>query len=228
MLILKFLLLLIILYLFYAIIPSAYFKIKYILKRKKVGNTLYLTFDDGPDPKYTNKLLDILKKYNIKASFFCVASFAQHNPDIIERLKKERHLIGLHSLKHTNACLMGVFKTNKDFKTSVDIMQDRSCNIKYFRPPWGDINLSSLYNFKKYNLKLILWHVMTEDWEKNVTPLDIEVKLLQRIKGGDIICLHDGRGSNEAPKKMLEALDNVIPILKNKGYKFETVDKYEN
>lgn len=217
---------LVIVYLLYVAVPSLYFKFMYKLKRKENGKTIYLTFDDGPSSEYTEMLLDVLKKYNVKASFFCVAEFANENEKIIKRMRKEGHLIGLHSLKHENAYLMDVFKTNKDFRESMQIMNKLGQDITYYRPPWGDLNLASLFNIKRYNLKLVLWNVMAEDWEGDSTPFDIEVKLLRRIQGGDIICLHDGRGENEAPSRTIEALDKVIPILLGKGFKFEMVDKY--
>lgn len=217
---------LVIVYLLYVAVPSLYFKFMYKLKRKENGKTIYLTFDDGPSSEYTEMLLDVLKKYNVKASFFCVAEFANENEKIIKRMRKEGHLIGLHSLKHENAYFMDVFKTNKDFRESMQIMNKLGQDITYYRPPWGDLNLASLFNIKRYNLKLVLWNVMAEDWEGDSTPFDIEVKLLRRIQGGDIICLHDGRGENEAPSRTIEALDKVIPILLGKGFKFETVDKY--
>lgn len=217
---------LVIVYLLYVAVPSLYFKFMYKLKRKENGKTIYLTFDDGPSSEYTEMLLDVLKKYNVKASFFCVAEFANENEKIIKRMRKEGHLIGLHSLKHENAYLMDVFKTNKDFRESMQIMNKLGQDITYYRPPWGDLNLASLFNIKRYNLKLVLWNVMAEDWEGDTTTFDIEVKLLRRIQGGDIICLHDGRGENEAPSRTIEALDKVIPILLGKGFKFETVDKY--
>lgn len=213
------------LFLLYAVIPSRYFKFIYKKTRKKEGKTIYLTFDDGPSI-YTEQLLDILKKYKIKASFFCVANFAKEHPSTIKRMTKEGHLIGLHSLNHENAYLMTPMKTQEDFLKSLEIMRNLNQCITYYRPPWGDINLSSLYYLKKNNLKMVLWHVMAEDWEPSSSSFEIEIKLLKRIEGNDIICLHDGRGENNAPLRTIEALDKVIPILLRKGYKFETVDKY--
>ena len=216
---------LIIFVLIYFLIPTCLSKLIYKIKRTKQGKTIFLTFDDGPSI-YTNKLLDILKKYNVQASFFCVGNFAKQNKDIIKREVEENHLIGLHSLNHTNACLMGIKKTNNDFDQSINIMNDLNVKIKYFRPPWGQFNLLSMFNIKKYNLKLVLWNVMAEDWEGDTTTDIIEEKLLKRIHGNDIICLHDGRGKNNAPKRTIDALDKVIPKLLEKGYFFKTIDKY--
>ncbi len=217
---------LVFIYIIYALLPTSYFKNKYRKNRIKSGKTLYLTFDDGPS-KFTNELLDILKKYDVRASFFCVANSAFTFSSTIKRIHAEGHLIGLHSLNHSNAYLMSPVKTNRDFEKSLLIMNDLGHDIKYYRPPWGDLNLVSLYNLKKHNLKLVLWNVMAEDWLAKTSTFEIEIKLLKRIQGNDIICLHDGRGKDDAPLRTIKALDKVIPILLRKGYKFETVDKYE-
>lgn len=209
----------------YFLIPTYISKLIYKIKKYKNKKTIFLTFDDGPSI-YTNYLLDILKKYNVEATFFCVGDYTDKNKDIVKREIKENHLVGLHSLNHTNANLLGIKKTFNDFNKCLDIMNNLNIKIKYFRPPWGHLNLLTLINLKKNKLKLVLWNVMAEDWKSNTTPKIIESKLLKRIKGGDIICLHDGRGSNNAPLKTIEALDNVIPKLLEKGYVFKTIDKY--
>lgn len=226
MIIIAILLFIVIAYLLYSFIPTIYVKKVYRYKYKKNTKTIYLTFDDGPHRTFTKELLDVLDKYKVKASFFCVADFAAKNQDILERMKKSGHLIGIHSLKHENAYLMGITKTNKDFKNSIDIMEKMNIKVNFYRPPWGDVNLSTLYNIKKYNLTLVMWHVMADDWKADITSFGIEIKLLRSIKNGDIICLHDGRGENGAPLRTIEALNNVIPMLLKKGFVFETVDKY--
>lgn len=218
-------LILVIVYLVYTIIPTFYYKVKMYLKRKKRGKKIYLTFDDGPSI-YTPILLDLLKKYNVKATFFTVAKFSKNNKDIVKRIIDEGHLIGMHSYKHTSAHLEGIISTYKDFKNSLKVMNDFT-NPIYYRPPWGAVNLSSMYLIKKYKLKLVLWNVMVGDWKKNSTNDKIKEKLLNRITGNDIICLHDGRGKDNAPLRTIKALEEVIPILLKEKYIFETVDKYE-
>lgn len=213
-------------YLSYSIIPSRIRKIKFAQTRHVDDKTIFLTFDDGPDPSYTPSLLKILKKYDIKATFFCVASFAAANEDIIDMMKRDGHLIALHSFKHDNAYLMTPRMTDEDFKLSISAMKGIGIPIKYYRPPWGNINRRTLENIEKYDLHIILWHVMAEDWEKDADPQKIEAKLLKRIHGGDIICLHDGRGATGAPLRTIAALDTCLPKLLKKGFKFETVDKY--
>lgn len=213
------------LFLIYGFLPSFITKKIFFYKKNDSSKVIYLTFDDGPS-LYTNELLDLLKKYNIKASFFCVVEFAKKHPDIIRRLKNENHIIGLHSLKHKNYMLQSVKQTKSDFENSIKIMENLNIRIKYFRPPWGDINLSIFKLLKKYNLEFILWNVMAEDWEGNTTKDIIAQKLLDRVKPGDIICLHDGRGKNNAPQRTIEALELVLPIFIERGYIFKKIDEY--
>ena len=211
-----------ILILSYSIIPTFYYKFKGtpIINEVEEKKFLSLTFDDGPDKKYTVELLDLLKKYNIKATFFVVAKFAEENHEIIKRMEEEGHTIGLHSLEHKNALLNGPLYTSTDFKESLKIMRKLNINVKFFRPPWGHLNLSTIINLKKYNLKLVLWDVIIGDWKSDITSDEISNRLIMQSKNKSIICLHDGRGENEAPRRSIEALEKTIPIWIEEGYEF--------
>lgn len=225
---LKILIILIVILLFYSIIPTYFYKLKYNFKDKITSKekVIYLTFDDGPDKIYTEKFLDLLKKHDIKATFFVVASFAKDNPEIIERMKKEEHLIGLHSFEHKNALIQSKSYTKYDFEESMKVMKELNVNVKFYRPPWGHCNMLTSGEIKKYNLKKVLWDVMAEDWQGDTTTEIIVDKLLKRSRRGSIICLHDGRGKNEAPLRTIKALEKVIPIWKSEGYKFATMEDY--
>lgn len=213
---------LVILILSYSIIPTFYYKFKGtpIVNNIDEKKFLSLTFDDGPDKKYTGELLDLLKKYNIKATFFVVAKFAEENYELIKRMEEEGHTIGLHSLEHKNALLNGPLYTNKEFEESLKIMDKINVNIKSFRPPWGHLNLLTIRNLKKFNLNLVLWDVIIGDWKADITADEISRRLLSQSKNKSIICLHDGRGKNEAPKRTIEALEKTIPVWIEEGYKF--------
>lgn len=115
--------------------------------------------------------------------------------------------------------------TKYDFEESLKIMNTLGIIAPFYRPPWGLFNIFSSKYIKKYNLKLVLWDIMAEDWRGDTTSNTIASKLLNRIKDGSIICLHDGRGTNEAPKRTIEALEKVIPIFLVKGYTFVKADK---
>ncbi len=219
----------------YSIIPTGISRIKRVIANKqnkklqisvdKKEKIIYLTFDDGPDKKFTCNLLDLLKEYNVKASFFVIAKFAEENQDIIKRMKKEGHLIGYHSFEHKNALWQSPRYMKHDFENSKKIFENLGVNIHYFRPPWGHFNIQTLICRKQYKFKTVLWNVMAEDWRGNAAWQEIAGKLIERTGSGDIVCLHDGRGKNDAPSRTIEALKSVIPIWISKGYSFATVDE---
>lgn len=213
-------------FLIYSYLPSYLNKKKFFKKDHSSEKVIYLTFDDGPS-KYTNELLDLLDYYNIKATFFCVANFAKENEDIISRMKKSNHLIALHSLKHKNAMFQGILETKFDIEKSLEIMNNLGVEIKYYRPPWGDSNLYLLKKLRNKGIYPILWNVMADDWKAKTTEHIIADKLLKRVKQGDIICLHDGRGANKAPLRTINALKIVIPAFLEKGFKFKKIDEYK-
>lgn len=209
----------------YTILPNLYyrdFSNKVIKKFSSNNNkSIVLTFDDGPDPQYTPKLLDILKINNVKCTFFVLAENAQKYPDIIKRIKNEGHCIGLHSLKHSNAIFSLPYQTKKSFVKALNIMNNLGVKIKFFRPPWGIFNPLTYYYAKSNNLKTILWSIHARDWSREITEDYIKQKLINNVRPGDIILLHDGsRGLRNFPQKTISALKVVLPILKKRGFQF--------
>ena len=216
----------------YSLIPS--YLLRYLQKVKRsrkcreecLGRkVLYLTFDDGPSSRYTPQLLDLLKEYQIKASFFTVAQSAADNPELIARMKAEGHLIGTHSVRHQNVLFRGGRFTYRDLDRSVRTLESLGCHVHYYRPPWGHLNLFTLLFLRRMGLRLVFWDVMAEDWEGDTTSGIICGKILSRVYPGAVICLHDGRGENEAPGRTLEALKKALPELLDQGYEFRTVDR---
>jgi peptidoglycan/xylan/chitin deacetylase (PgdA/CDA1 family) len=220
-----------IIFLLHSVLPTYYNKHynNNIVKNTKGKKKIMLTFDDGPDPRYTSDLLDLLNEQNVRATFFVVANNAKSNPDIIKRMLNEGHEIAIHSLEHKNAWLYSYSYTKKDFYKSLDIMKKLGANVKYYRPPWGHTNIFSMSFADKHNLKVILWDVMAEDWEKDATVEVIVERLKKRIKGNSIICLHDAGensgGAEGAPRRMIEALKIALPELKASGFRFVTPER---
>lgn len=213
----------------YGIMPSVYYRnfSKKIIKRvPKNDKVIALTFDDGPDPKYTPKLLDVLRTNDIKCTFFVLAENAEKYPDIIKRISNEGHYIALHSLKHMNAIFSLPDQTQKNFSQSINIMNKLGVKVKFFRPPWGIFNPLTYYYAKAYNLKIVLWSIHAMDWSRWVTEDYIKKKLTNNIKSGDIILLHDSRGAKNSPNRTIKALKIVLPLLKRKGYRFILVSDF--
>lgn len=213
----------------YGVIPTLIYriwnkKLKKLRREKEIEN-IYLTFDDGVDNKYTIEVLKVLKTYQVKATFFVVAEFAKNNPEIIKEIKEDGHIIGLHSLEHKNEIFQTPWNIRKDFSKSMDILKELGIKPKFFRPPWGHFSLAAIKEIKNLNLKIVLWNVIVGDWKANIDATTIADRLLRETEKGDIICLHDGRGKNDAPKRTIEALEIVLPIWKSQGITFGTLEE---
>lgn len=220
----KVLCILLLIFIMYNVIPNYYSRnISRKVIKKFNNNCIAITFDDGPDERYTPQLLDLLKKHDVKATFFLVANKAFNNKDLLYRIIREGHEIGLHSLNHKSAWLSSPWYTKRDFSESLRIFKELGVNIKFFRPPWGTFNLFTLYNANKNELKTILWSVEAKDWSSKTTTEDIKNRIMEKIKQGDIIVLHDSNGAEGAPARTIEALRYVIPELKEQGYNFATI-----
>jgi len=189
------------------------------------SNRIALTFDDGPDEMYTGQLMDLLKKYNVKATFFVVAEKVKKNPQLIDRMKFDGHLVAMHSLKHKNEILSFPWETYHEFKKTALIFNENKLEINYYRPPWGHFNLFNYYFAVKNNMKTVLWTVEAADWEKDKSPEEIFDTLISKCKPGDIIVLHDSGGAKGAPQQTIEALKMFIPSCINSGIKFVTIEE---
>lgn len=211
-------------YLIVGIATTAYIRFTNPLKKlNKSDKTIYLTFDDGINNSFTPLLLDLLKEHSIKASFFLMASSVSENQAILQRMKDDDHAIGLHSFNHKNQIMQSPIALINDFDKSVTKLQEAGASTNFYRPPWGHSSLLGLYLCKVYQLKMVLWNVIIQDWEKTATAEILCDKLKAKVHGNAVICLHDGRGKNNAPLKTLDALKKMIPIWKKEGYRFETL-----
>lgn len=229
----------------YSFLPSSAAKYKRAILRKTgkreeslrgTPKVLYLTFDDGPHPVYTEKLLNLLAEYQIKATFFVVGKFAEENPQIIMRMKEEGHQIGLHSYGHKSAMMQSPRESVKDFRQCISVIKKLHINTNLYRPPWGHVNWIMLRQLSAAGMKKILWDVMAQDWKSDTDEETIQYKLLKRAQAGDIICLHDRQADSDErwipteseekilpPARMIAALEKTIPIWLEEGYIFETI-----
>lgn len=213
----------------YALFPSTWRKAVHRLgrgKRKKAG-VLYLTFDDGPSPEATPALLDLLTEYHVPATFFVVAEFAKENPQLLRRMVEEGHQIGFHSARHRSAYCMTPRQTRQDFSQGLAELKKLGITPRYFRPPWGVVNWTSLRQIKGNHLRPVLWDVMAQDWRGDITAEEIADRLRRRTWPGAVICLHDGRGAKGAPYRTIQALKDQLPRWLEQGYQFRTIEQNE-
>jgi peptidoglycan/xylan/chitin deacetylase (PgdA/CDA1 family) len=175
---------------------------------------LYLTFDDGPHPTITKWILDTLKQYNAKATFFCIGENAQLQPDLINRIQKENHSIGNHTNKH----LRGWNTTNKKYFLDVDKCHEIIPST-IFRPPYGQISLSQIRQLKK-KFKIVMWDVNAWDFKKHNNMNTCFNNVIKNATKGSIILMHDNIKSGQNVKACLPA---VLEYYQAKGFRFEAL-----
>lgn len=186
-----------------------------------------LTFDDGPDPNQTPEILDLLKKYDAKATFFVLGKKAALHPELLKREAAEGHEIANHTYNHiyfNNKIPMG--KLEKEISDTHDVIAKYSGQKPHlFRPPGGMYNerMIQVAKEKGYLVVLWSWHQDTKDWRSPGVNYIVR-KVLNNIRGGDIILFHD---LVEGPRhsQTIEALKTILPALQEKGYTFVTVSQ---
>lgn len=177
---------------------------------------IFLTFDDGPIPEVTPKVLDILNAYDVKATFFCVGENITKNPDIFKMVLDRGHKIGNHSYNH----LKGWNTENTNYYENINKFNE-IYKTDIFRPPYGKISPNQILELKsKY--EIILWSVLTYDYDKKVSPEACLNIAIDNSKRGAIVVFHD---SIKASDNMLYALPRYIEKMKERGYEFEILSK---
>lgn len=174
--------------------------------------TVYLTFDDGPIPEITPWVLDLLDKYNIKATFFCVGDNVRKHPEVYEEVIKRGHHVGNHTFNH----LQGLYTQTKNFVKNADLASEY-IDSSLFRPPHGHMRFPQHWTLRK-KYKVIMWDVVTRDYSKLMTPTDVFENVKRYTRDGSIIVFHD---SLKAEKNMKEALPRSIDWLIGEGYTFK-------
>lgn len=183
---------------------------------------VYLTFDDGPIPNVTEFVLNTLKSFKIKATFFCIGDNILKHPDLFERLKSEGHAIGNHTFNHLNG-----WKTdNKTYLQNFLKCQELT-QTNLFRPPFGRIKKSQISILSSQfsdstrttncKLQIIMWDVLSGDFDLNLSPEKCYQNIIKNTENGSVIVFHD---SLKAFERLKYALPKAIEYLVNEGYQF--------
>ncbi len=175
-----------------------------------------LTFDDGPWPTYTHQILDVLKRHNIKATFFMVGQELSRRPEIGRDVVAAGHVIGNHSWDHPSRTRNAVSQVKH---TDSEIFKQLRIYTHLFRPPYGIVTNGMAAQAKSEKHAVVLWSVDSEDW-KRPSASTITRTVMREVYPGGIILMHDGGGNRS---HTVAALKIFIPQLKQKGYKFVTV-----
>ncbi len=181
-----------------------------------------LTFDDGPHPRYTGQILDVLEEYDIKATFFVVGVNAKNYPDSLIDVIKKGHEIGNHTYSHPHVSGLNTYTlTDEVEKCESTIYGLTDYKTKLFRPPEGMIDADVRTVLRSLDYKVIMWDIDTRDWAHE-PPEKIAENVISNIASGDIILMHDYIGHNSPT---VEAIKIFIPALLEKGYKFVVVSE---
>jgi peptidoglycan/xylan/chitin deacetylase (PgdA/CDA1 family) len=193
-----------------------------------------LTFDDGPNPTWTPKLLDTLATRNVHATFFLLGGFAQAQPDLIRRIAAEGHLIGNHSWSHPDLSRTSARNVREELvRTSQTLEQITGAPVRYFRPPFGARRPAVFRIARELKLTPVLWNAMTNDWsepsaDRITTRLTQKIGRLTRTGRAVNIVLHDGGhralSSNREPS--ITAAEQLI-VRNKQTHRFVTLDAWQ-
>lgn len=209
---------------------NAYFLDSNYITKKDTNNEenknkkIYITFDAGYEAGYMPKILESLKKHNVKATFFVVGTLIKSNPEIIKQIVQDGHIVGNHTMTHPN---MSKMETMEDFKKEIEPVEKLYKELigsdmpKYYRPPQGIYNEENLQMANELGYKTIFWSLAYVDWYKNNQPTKEEAfsKLLPRVHNGAILLLHSTSKTNAI------ILDELLTKLENEGYSFGSLDE---
>ncbi len=184
-----------------------------------------LTFDDGPNDPHTLKLLEILAKYDVRATFFMIGRFVQQRLDIARAVAQAGHVIGNHTFAHPQLIFKSEVETRTELINCRQALQDAiGEHSNLFRPPFGGRRPATLRMARELEFETVMWNVTGYDW--NAPPAAvIEKKVMRQMRGGDVILLHDGghRAMGADRAQTVIATGNLIRRYRDKGYEFVTL-----
>lgn len=192
---------------------------------KPGARQLALTYDDGPNDPHTLRLLEVLARHNVKATFFLIGRYVKQRPDIARELVRAGHVVGNHTFSHPNLIFASARETAiqlRDCERALtDAVREHS---RLFRPPFGGRRPATLKIARALDLEPVMWNVTGWDWKAK--PADyVATKMIQQIRGGDVILLHDGSHQSFGADRSetVIATDRLIARYKSEGYEFVTV-----
>jgi peptidoglycan/xylan/chitin deacetylase (PgdA/CDA1 family) len=178
-------------------------------------NKVYLTFDDGPQPEITEWVLNLLKQYQIKATFFCVGENVVKHDELFQRIIDDGHAIGNHSMRHER----GTRTSLDEYVKSID-EADTHIQSSLFRPPYGRITLRQTWTLRR-KYRIVMWSWLSYDYDHSVSIKRILSNAKKDVQGGDILVFHDNIKSFE---RLKEILPQFLDIVKSKGFSFDVID----
>jgi len=183
---------------------------------------IYLTFDDGPTPEITDWVLSELKKFDAKATFFCIGKNIKANLALFEKLITDGHSIGNHTMNHVNGWKIHTNDYIENVKNCAEVLdeQEKTPNRLLFRPPYGKIKKAQSKVLRNLGYKIVMWDVLSADFDQSITPEKCLENVTKNVKSGSVIVFHD---SIKASPNLRFALPRTLHFLKENGYKFDII-----
>jgi peptidoglycan/xylan/chitin deacetylase (PgdA/CDA1 family) len=175
-----------------------------------------LSFDDGPNPKYTPQVLKVLRHFHVSATFFVIGYEAQKYPGLVRKEIARGNVVGTHSWSHPeHFASLDTSQLGKQFSQTDDVMTQIGVDPYLFRPPGGSYDAQVVEIARRYGMRTVLWSVSTNDWVASRTAKEITRSALSHAEPGAIVLMHDGGGDQSATVK---ALPDIIKGLRKRGY----------
>jgi peptidoglycan/xylan/chitin deacetylase (PgdA/CDA1 family) len=193
---------------------------RYTWHREAGGKVLYLTFDDGPIPEVTPWVLEVLAKYEAKATFFCVGENVARHPEVARQVLAQGHRLANHTFHH----LKGWYTPLQQYLENTQMCQQELLKLqpdapKLFRPPYGRITGAQGRVLQK-EYELVMWDVLTNDYDRSLSPEECLRQSIKSTQSGSIIVFHD---SLKAQRNLLYALPRYVAHFTSLGYTFQTL-----
>jgi len=189
------------------------------------SRVLALTYDDGPNDPYTWRMMEVLERHGVKATFFLIGQFVRQKPEIARAIVAAGHAIGNHTWNHPKLIFRSTSEVWRQLEQAQKAIFDATgVQPKLFRPPFGGRRPASLRTVRAFGLLPIMWNVTCYDWKARSAG-EIVGHAERQIRGGDVILLHDGgyrrMGTNRSPT--VEASDQILTRYQGEGYEFVTI-----
>ena len=186
--------------------------------------TIYLTFDEGYEAGYTEKILSVLKENDVKAVFFITAHYVNTQEELVKQMIEDGHIVGNHTVNHKSMPDLGEEEIEKEvMDLHKSVYEKFGYDMEYIRPPKGEFSERTLKVTNSLGYKTVMWSFAYEDWNEDKQPDEEQAKkkILDNLHNGEIMLLHGNSKTNT------NILDSVIKEAKNMGYEFKSLDQFQ-